>query len=238
MDACAELAFLWGGETIPFTLRRAERRRLKISVTPEGEVIVVAPFEASAEEIVRRVSRRGSWIVRQLRDFEKWRPRTPPRQYESGETHLFLGRQYRLRVMTDVAPDVRMEGDRLLMGVPIGAGFAYRRALLRHWYGLQAHRVFPERLDAMLPPFLREGIDRPRLIIREMSKRWGSFTANGNLVLNRDLVRAPTHCIDYVIAHELAHALEPDHGSGWGRLMDRAMPDWGDRKAELEMRLL
>ena len=238
MDDCAELSFIWGGETIRFMLRRGERRRLKILVTPLGEIIVVAPFDATAEEVVQRVSRRGSWIVRQLKDFKKWRPRTPPRQYVSGETHLFLGRQYRLRVLKSDLPNIGIDGDRLVMEVPETAGFAYRRALLKHWYDLQAHRLFPERLDAVLIPFLREGIDKPNLIIRDMSKRWGSFTPKGNLVLNRDLVRASTNCIDYVIAHELAHALEPDHGVGWQRLMDRVMPDWKERKAELEVRLL
>jgi predicted metal-dependent hydrolase len=71
-----------------------------------------------------------------------------------------------------------------------------------------------------------------------MSKRWGSFTAKGSLVLNLDLVRAPVTCIDYVIAHELAHALTPDHGAGWRELMNVVMPDWRERKVELEARLL
>lgn len=238
MDACAELSFVWGGESIQFTLRRDERRRLKVSVTPLGEIIVIAPLDATADEVVRRVSRRGSWIIRQLKDFEKWRPRTPPRQYVSGETHLFLGRQYRLRVLTSDRPDIGIDGDRLVVAVPENSDFAYRRMVLRHWYRLQAHGLFPSRLDVVFSTFLRDGIERPHLIIRDMSKRWGSFTPKGNLVLNQDLIRASTNCIDYVIAHELAHALEPDHGLGWQRLMDRVMPDWIERKTELEARLL
>lgn len=238
MDASAELAFIWGGETVRFSLRRAERQRLKISVTPLGKVVVVAPINATADEVVRRVSRRGSWIVRQLKSFERWRPRTPPRQYASGETHLFLGRQYRLSVLTSDQPNLEIDGDRLVMTVPVDSGFAYRRIILKHWYRFQAHQLFPKRVDAVLSPFLRKGIERPHLIIREMSMRWGSFTRKGNLVLNQDLIRASAGCIDYVIAHELAHVLEPGHGAEWQRLMDRVMPDWLARKAELEIRLL
>src|SRR3954470_21870366 len=59
------------------------------------------------------------------------------------------------------------------------------------------------------------GIAKPRLIIRPMSQRWGSFTAKGNLVPNTELAQASPHLIDYVIAHELAHALHPDHGANW-----------------------
>jgi predicted metal-dependent hydrolase len=71
-----------------------------------------------------------------------------------------------------------------------------------------------------------------------MSQRWGSFTSKGNLVLNSELVQASPHLIDYVIAHELAHALHPDHGIEWQRLLSQFMPDWRDRKAQLEHQLL
>jgi predicted metal-dependent hydrolase len=81
-------------------------------------------------------------------------------------------------------------------------------------------------------------MDVPKLMIRPMTKRWGSFTPKGSLVLNLDLIRAPMRCIDYVIVHELAHAFEPDHGVRWRRLMDKAMPDWRDRKQQLETKLV
>ncbi|WP_420605477.1 M48 family metallopeptidase [Novosphingopyxis sp.] len=110
--------------------------------------------------------------------------------------------------------------------------------LLKHWYGLQSHRIFPARVAATAPPFLRLGVRPPRLIIRAMSQRWGSFTAKGNLVLNSELAQASPHLIDYVVAHELAHALHPDHGSGWQSLLTLAMPDWRQRKDELELQLL
>jgi hypothetical protein len=71
-----------------------------------------------------------------------------------------------------------------------------------------------------------------------MSQRWGSYTAKGKLVLNRDLIRASTRSIDYVIIRELAHAIEPDHGVGWQALMKRLLPHWKERKTELETRLL
>ncbi len=67
-----------------------------------------------------------------------------------------------------------------------------------------------------------------------MSKRWGSYTPKGRIVLNVDLVRASPILIDYVICHELAHAFYPDHGKEWRNLFDTVMPDWESRKARLE----
>jgi predicted metal-dependent hydrolase len=235
---CADLSFGWGDQTIAFSVERCDRETLRISVTPAGEVLVSAPAAATDDDVLKRVRRRGGWILRQVRHFERWRPRTPPRQYLTGETHLYLGRQFRLRIEQSETPDVRLIGDRLVLSTPRPDNLVHRRALLQHWYGLEAHRLFPTRLVSMTEPFLRHGVVPPRLIIRAMSKRWGSFTAQDSLVLNVDLVRASVSCIDYVIAHELAHSLEPDHGDAWRELMNVVMPDWRERKAELEARLL
>lgn len=238
MAEFAELIARWGEMELPFSVKRSARRTLRIVVSPDGSVAAHAPDQATDDEIVARVSRRGGWIKRELLRCERWRPRTPARQYVSGETHLFLGKQYRLVVTSEGAPQVRLDGDRIVLAVRENSNFVHRRTLLRHWYGLQSHRVFPERLEATAPPFLRLGVVKPRLIIRAMSQRWGSFTSKGNLVLNSELVQASPHLIDYVIAHELAHALYPDHGLSWQGLLTQAMQDWRSRKDDLERQLL
>lgn len=238
MAGSTDLAFDWGGASIAFSVQRSERSTLRIAVTPDGNVVVSAPTHAQDADIVSRVRRRGAWIVRQQARFDRWRPRTPVRQYESGETHLLLGRPYRLLCEATPAMSVHIDGDRLVLRLPKDKGLVARRTVLRHWYGLHAHRVFPERLTAVLPPFERLGIERPRLLIRQMTHRWGSFTAKGALVLNLELIRASPSLIDYVIAHELTHALHPDHGAGWQDLLGRVMPDWRSRKDELERELL
>jgi predicted metal-dependent hydrolase len=89
---------------LPFSVMRSARRTLRIVVSPDGSVAAHIPKEATVEEIVARVSRRGSWIKRELFRCEKKRPRTPARQCVSGETHLFLGKQYRLVVTSESAP--------------------------------------------------------------------------------------------------------------------------------------
>ena len=238
MAESGELIAHWGELELPFAVKRSDRQTLRIVVSPEGRVAAYAPEKATDDELIERVSRRGGWIRRELLRCERWRPRTPHRQYVSGETHLFLGKQYRLVVTSDGAPDVRLDGDRMILAVRPNSSFVHRRTLLRHWYGLQSHRLFPERLNTTAPPFLRLGVTKPRLMIRAMSQRWGSFTAKGNLVLNSELAQASPHLIDYVIAHELAHALYPDHGAQWQGLLTQTMPDWRNRKNELELQLL
>jgi len=67
-----------------------------------------------------------------------------------------------------------------------------------------------------------------------MKKRWGSMSPAGHLLLNRRLIQAPVHTIDYVITHELCHVVQPDHGPAFYALLDQVMPDWAQRKQRLE----
>lgn len=67
-----------------------------------------------------------------------------------------------------------------------------------------------------------------------MTKRWGSWTRRGGVWLNPELLKAPGTCIDYVVTHELCHAVYGNHGKGFYALLRRVMPDWEARKARLE----
>ena len=112
-----------------------------------------------------------------------------------------------------------------------------KEAVLMAWYRRQAARVFPGRLMACAEHPTWRRLPKPRLLIRSLQKRWGSCGRTGRLTLNVSLIRAPRGCIDYVITHELCHLLVPNHSSKFTRLLDRVMPDWRDRKLQLERRL-
>ena len=83
----------YAGRTIEFTVTRSEAARLSITVEPDLVVRVVAPRVHTLPEVVARVRRRSAWITRQLEELERFLPKQPPRQYVSGESHRYLGRQ-------------------------------------------------------------------------------------------------------------------------------------------------
>lgn len=232
-----QIEICWGERRVIAELTRTVRRALRIDVRPTGDVTVFAPAGEGLDEIQARAHRKGAWIFAQI-DTIAQRPKvTPERRYISGETHLLLGRQYRLSIECSDDPHVRVEGDRLVISARLVGDQPHCRRLLQAFYSLKARDVFRERFDSATEPFVRKGLKRPSLVIRRMSKRWGSFTPKGRVVLNVDLVRASPRLIDYVICHELAHAFYPDHGEGWRDLLSMVMPDWVARKTELEITL-
>lgn len=224
----------YGERTITFRVRFANRRTLEISVLPNGAVEVVAPHGTAKEKVIATVRRRARWIVHQQRYFNQFVPRTPPRRYVSGETHRYLGRQYRLKVVASDAPHVKLLRGRLFIETPEPKDAGRNAELLADWYIDRARIKFPDRLREFFSPFARLGFDLPPLDIRPLRRRWGSLSPKGRLTLNRDLIRAPIPCIDYVITHELCHLKHPDHSPAFWQLLDQVMPDWEKRKRRLE----
>lgn len=224
----------YGRERISYRLRFAARESLEISVHPDRSVEVIAPHGAEEPEIAKTVRRRARWILKQQGYFDQFVPRTPPRRYMSGETHLYLGRQYRLKILRAEEPNVKLTRGRIFIETPEPRVPERNKILLMNWYADRAGLKFTERFGLMFQPFERMKVARPELAIRALSRRWGSHSANGRITLNGDLIRAPTPCIDYVITHELCHLIYADHSPTFYDLLERLMPDWDKRKYRLE----
>jgi predicted metal-dependent hydrolase len=225
---------VWGEHQIEYELRREERGTLAVTVRPDQSVLVQAPPTVAEEAIERRIVRRAAWILRQQRFFEQFEPRTPPREYVRGESHLYLGRKYRLRLAEAGQRTVELSGGYLVVRLPQPAnGDAVREALWA-WYSAQARELFPQRLERCMRTAAGRKLPPPRLQIRRMQRRWGSCTPSGTLILNTTLIRAPRTCIDYVITHELCHLRHADHSPEFYRLLSLAIPDWEERKTRLE----
>ena len=102
----------YGEREIRYEIVRRRRKTLEIAVTPDGSVVVVAPLDAPLNAIEAKLKKRAAWITRQQRYFSQFLPRTPERRYIAGETHLYLGRQYRLKVIP-ACPRVRESDPRV-----------------------------------------------------------------------------------------------------------------------------
>ncbi len=225
----------YGQHLIEFNILRRDRSTLQISVNPDSTVEVVAPIEASLDSICEKIRKRAAWIRRQQRYFIQFLPRTPERRYLSGETHLYLGRQYRLKVVPHIQASVRMIRGYILVQSHSPDNSEVTRKLVDGWYKERAYAKLNERLEINLLRFPEPENYRPKaIIVRQLSYRWGSMSPKSHLLLNRRLIEAPIDAIDYVITHELCHISEPNHGPRFFSLLGRVMPDWSKRKDRLE----
>lgn len=227
----------YGSEKIEFGYCHVGRKTLEIAVHPNQSVIVKAPLGSEADEIFRRVVRRARWIMKQKDFFRQFEPRTPVRCYVGGETHLYLGKRHRLKIMKGRKNEIKLLRGYFEIQVKGPVSSDKIKSLLDEWYVKKTTGKFREAFDRCWLPFKKQLVIRPKLQIKRLKKRWGSLSAKGTLTLNTDLIRAPKECIDYVVTHELCHLVNKDHNAQFYGLLGKIMPDWEKRKHKLERTL-
>lgn len=222
----------YGSSKIEFRLKRSARKTLGIAVLPDGAVEVTAPNDASLAKIKEIVARRGSWLLEQQR-LTGFNPiPLPSKSLVSGESFYFLGRHYRLKIFEANYDAVEILDDKLVLNCTFPEDSELKRSLLMTWYFRKANEVLTERFKYQTQLLNQETVE---VSVKRLTKRWGEFHPSKNLVvLNAELIVAPIECIDYVIVHELSHAVISDHGPDFYNLLTRRLPRWKDLKNELE----
>jgi predicted metal-dependent hydrolase len=224
----------WGRTEIAYEIAYSTRRRtLAIEVHPDLRVSVIAPVGADPAAIREKVHKRAAWISKQQHAFELYLPQQPPRRYVNGETHRYLGRQYRLRAEQGETDSVKCLRGRFLVSSRAEPTPSLVRRRLERWYRQRADVVFRERLDVCHARAARFGIPLPALKVKRLHKRWGSCGPGTQITLNLELIQAPKDCIDYVVMHELCHLKEAHHGPRFWALLGKLMPDYEQRQTEL-----
>lgn len=224
----------YGETTIEYQLTYASRKTLEISVHPDLRVTVTAPRDTAIDVINAKVQKRANWILRQQREFELYLPHIPPRQYISGETHRYLGKQYRLKVIQDADAEwVKLERGYIVVRTTDKSDILRIKELVDVWYLRQARRVFREQLRELLPRFANFDLPEFDLQIKDLKSRWGSCSETRIVTLNLMLMQVPKPYINYVIVHELCHLLEHNHSKRFYALLDRILPDWRERRHKL-----
>ena len=208
------------------------RKTLGICVHPDGSVEVKAPMEAPLEQIRKHVHRRAPWIYKQQRYFSSFGIHTPERKYVSGESHLYLGRQYMLRVVDSERNEVHYKGNILEVECRRRKDV---RSLLMAWYRKRAEIKFEEYAAPLIARFNRYQVKPSAIKLKEMATRWGSCTATRTISLSCYLMLVPAHLMDYVMLHELAHTREMNHGPRFWELLD-SLTDGQSHRLRAELR--
>lgn len=227
-------AIQFGTTTIRYTVSFSPRRKkAAIAVHPDMSVIVTVPTGTSSETVQDLVQKKAPWILEQVGAFEYLAQTDATKEYVGGETFLYLGRQYRLRIAAGgEKPSVKLVGGYFEVTVPPGVRLEtdlVRRALCA-WY--KEHAL--QRVREVVRAYARRlHLDPPEVTIRHQLKRWGSCTNDGVLNINVLIVMAPMTQVEYVVAHELCHLRHKDHSAEFWDLLRLAMPDYEIRKEKL-----
>lgn len=207
-----------------YNIQRSETRKtISLTMAPSGELEVVAPLDVTEESIDKLVQKKKFWVYKNRKElidkkiaFEK--------EYVSGESFLYLGKKFRLDVAQCEHDGLIFKQSKFILN---NQEQKKAETLFQKWYKKKAK----EKLIPRVEKFAKQmGLNPKEIKILSMSKRWGSCTVDGNIILNYHLIKAPLYVVDYVIVHELAHLIEHNHSEKFWKIVKTQMGDFSKQK--------
>jgi hypothetical protein len=231
----ADRMILLEGQPVRWQLVRARRRTIGFQIDHRG-LRVSAPRWVSLREITSALETRSSWILAKLVEWRRHAEREAAfaTRWEDGGEIRLLGASLKLSI-DPVARGIEHRGDLLRIDAPPGADAEQIRQRVEAWLREQARKVFAERL-----PIYAERLGRTpaRWGLSSARTRWGSCSRDGSIRLNWRLVHFPLELIDYVIAHELAHLAELNHGPRFWSTVGSLFPEFESARRRLRAQAL
>jgi len=229
--------FIYGNYSYEYFLVKQSRKTISLTVQPSFKIILKCPVEYKDEKIQKFLKNKWHWLEKQIKYFKKYQRKILIKEYISGESFLYLGRQYKLVVEKGKEDKVKLKYGRLLLSTTKNiTNKKHNKKILQSWYSERIVKIFKDEYKKVLKTFNYDF--EPKLITRKMSKRWGSFLGNKKIILNPKLIQASKECIDYVITHEFCHMIYKKHNAKFYKALKNKIPNWEEIKEKLELRFL
>ena len=212
-------------DELAFDVRRSDRRRtMQITVDRGGELILSVPSMCPTTAMERFVRQKRFWVYTRLAEKEALHRALPKKAFVTGEGFPYLGKHYRLQLVSHQDAPVKLEAGRLRL-LRAEAGNVGKH--LRAWYGSRAAAWLSRRVQLLAP---RVGRQPSSVVVQDLGYRWGSCSKNERINFHWKTILLPPRIVDYVVVHELAHLFEAHHTPQFWQRVERAMPDFAARR--------
>ena len=211
---------------IEYTLVRSRRKTASIYIERDGKVSVLVPEKLTIRQVEEVLESRRKWIYQSLAEWQDLNANRIQRDYVNGEGFLYLGRTYRLKLVSDLPEPLMLKDGYFCLRATKGPA-PDADAVFREFYRVKGATRIPPRVAYFQA---KMGVKSKSIKIMELKHRWASCTTNGNLNFHWKCMMAPLTIIDYIVVHELAHLIHANHSTAFWNEVDKVMPDFQDRK--------
>jgi predicted metal-dependent hydrolase len=203
------------------------RRSIALEIAPDGQFIVRAPNFAGDEVIQKFINSKRNWIDKVYNRTRQRLALFKPKQFVTGENFLYLGNEHALYVARDMHGKFIFE-DKFILNERY---LPRARILFERWYKEEAFMFFTLRCK-----FYAEnmGVRYNSIALSGAKYRWGTCYPGAKLRFNWRLIMAPKEVIDYVVVHELAHLIEPNHSSRFWAVVEKTFQDYREARKWLK----
>ena len=214
---------------IEYTLVRSRRKTASIYIERDGKVSVLVPEKLTARQVDDILESKRKWIYQSLAEWQDLNANRIQRDYVNGEGFLYLGRTYRLKLVSDLPEPLMLKDGYFCLRATKGSA-PDADAVFREFYRAKGAIRIQPRVEYFQS---KMGVKSKSIKIMELKHRWASCTTNGNLNFHWKCMMAPLTVIDYIVVHELAHLIHANHSTAFWNEVDKVMPDFQERKAWL-----
>jgi predicted metal-dependent hydrolase len=207
------------------------RRSIGITVDRDGSLILNGPRDCDQAELAAFVHEKRMWVYKKLAEKDLLLSHRPTKELVSGEGFVYLGRSHRLLLVDRDGAAVKLERGRLVMRRDVALEEHGARAIV-DWYRARALRWLPRRTE---PWARRMGVSPGVIDVLDLGYRWGSLGKESRMNFHWATIQLPPTLVDYVIVHELAHVVEPNHTPAFWIRVERAMPAFQLAKHQLAL---
>ncbi|MCA3450625.1 MAG: M48 family metallopeptidase [Rhodobacter sp.] len=213
---------------LSFEVHRSDRRKtLQITVERTGALSIVAPLQAADQQLVEFVEEKLLWVHTKIEEKARLQQRAPIKEFVDGEGFPYLGKSYRLRLVENQLVDLSLRNGRFYLRK---ASVHRGREILVSWYTCRAQDWFERQVTEQAN---RMGVTVKEVNVQDLGYRWGSFGSGGRVSFHWKAILLPPRIAQYVVIHELAHGLYPDHSVNFWIKVEQHLPDWRWRKSWL-----
>jgi len=208
---------------IEYQIKYSNRKTLNISVERNRNIIVRAPHCLTPEKIDKIVQSKRQWIKEKLNHAQKYPLVSESKEFVSGETLMYLGKNYQLLVVDEEFDGI--EFDQRFKISKVNQPKA--NELFKKWYLKQALI----KIEPLATKYAKSlGVQYNQFKTSEMKYRWGSCTPANNIIFNWRIIKAPMYVLEYLVAHELVHLIENNHTPRFWNILSIQVPNYEKAK--------
>jgi predicted metal-dependent hydrolase len=217
---------------ITYEIIRSRRSTADIIIERDGSVLVRAPEWADDDQVANIVESKHYWIYQGLAEWRDLNSTRVLREYKNGEGFLYLGRAYRLLLVSDQEEALQLRNGRFTLRRDLveQGDIATAQTAFRDFFVTKGNDRLRARVGYYSP---KVGVEPIGVEIRELGNRWASCSPKGQLAFHWKCMMAPQTVIDYIVVHELCHFHHRDHTDAFWNEIDKVLPDYGERKSWL-----
>lgn len=231
---------IYNDKQIKYTLEIKKVKNVNLRIKDDGKIFVSANENVPFTFIDDFILKQGKFILNTLNKFNQLNIyKNNDKQYISGETFYILGKNIRLKVIESTEEKIFNDTIFLYIYTKNALDFNKKKKIVDNYIKNIAYNTFLDITKQLYLKFRKYNINMPTIEVRSMKKRWGSCIPSKNKInLNTLLIQAPKNCIEYVILHEFCHFIHPNHSKNFYNFLTIMMPDWKERKAILENKVI